>query len=336
MGKSETNDGGNAVLTRREALLGLGGLGLVPLAGAASAQQSRSVRLVVPAAPGGNIDVIGRLYADRLKEVLGQSWVVENIAGANNTLGAAEVARAAPDGTTLLTNADIHLMAKQVMKQVPYDPVADFTPISRLATSPMVFVGHPGKTPPDLETLAAEMKVAPDKHTYSNSGLGAMGHLATASFNSRIGVKAVIVTYRGTAPALTDVIGGQTTLMVAPLGSALQQIQSGGLRAFAVMSDRRSLQAPSVPTIAEAGFPGLTFLLWYALWGPKGMPADLVTQLNAAVQAASKHPALVEKLTALGADPVTETAAGFASFLAAEATRSADIAKLAGIAPSAK
>lgn len=228
------------------------------MAGAASAQQARNVRLVVPAAPGGNIDVIGRLYADRLKDVLGQSWVVENRAGANNTLGAAEVARSAPDGTTLLTNADIHLMAKHVMKQVPYDPVADFTPISRLATSPMVFVGHPGKTSPDLKALAAEMKAAPDKHTFSNSGLGAMGHLATASFSNSIGVKAVVVTYRGTAPALTDVIGGQTTLMVAPLGSALQQIKSGGLRAFAVMSDRRAPQAPSVPTIAEAGFPGLT------------------------------------------------------------------------------
>ena len=323
------------MLTRRETLLGLGGLGLVPLAGAASAQHSRSVRLVVPAAPGGNIDVIGRLYADRLKNGLGQSWVVENRAGANNTLGAAEVARAAPDGTTLLTNADIHLMANHVMKQVHYDPVADFTPISRLATSPMVFVGHPAKTPPDLKTLAAEMKAGPDKHTYSNSGLGAIGHLATASFNSRIGVKAVIVTYRGTAPALTDVIGGQTTLMMAPLGSALQQIQSGGLRAFTVMSDQRAQQAPSVPTIAEAGFPGLTFMLWYALWGPKGLPSDLVTQLNTAVQAASKHPELVQKLTALGAEPVTETDAAFASFLAAEAIRSAEIAKVAGITPQA-
>ena len=192
------------MLTRRNTLLGLGALAMAPLPRAAFAQQSRNVRLVVPAAPGGAIDVIGRLYADRLKDTLGQSWVVENRAGASNTLGAAEVARAAPDGTTLLTNADIHLMAKHVMKQVPYDPVADFSPISRLATSPMVFVGHPGRTPAHLKALAAEMQAAPDKHTYSNSGLGAMGHLASASFNSRIGVNAVIVTYRGTAPALTE------------------------------------------------------------------------------------------------------------------------------------
>jgi tripartite-type tricarboxylate transporter receptor subunit TctC len=216
---------------------------------------------------------------------------------------------------------------------VPYDPVADFTPISRLATSPMVFVGYPGKTPASLEALAAEMKAAPDKHTYSNSGLGSMGHLASASFNTRIGVNAVIVTYRGTAPALTDVIGGQTTLMVAPLGSALQQIEAGSLRAFAVLSEQRTAQLPSVPTAAEAGFPGLTFMLWYALWGPKGMAPDLVAQLNAAVQAASKRPDLVQRLTALGADPVTETAAQFASFLAAESARSAEIAKVAGIKP---
>jgi tripartite-type tricarboxylate transporter receptor subunit TctC len=321
------------MLTRRKTLLGLGGLGLASLPRAASAQQSRNVRLVVPAAPGGAIDAIGRLYAERLKDTLGQTWVIENRAGANNTLGAAEVARAAPDGTTLLTNADIHLMAKHVMRQVPYDPVADFSPISRLATSPMVFVGHPGRTPADLKALAAEMKAAPDKHTYSNSGLGAMGHLASVSFNNHIGVKVVVVTYRGTAPALTDVIGGQTTLMVAPLGSALQQVQAGSLRAFAVMSERRVPQLPSVPTIAEAGFPGLNFMLWYALWGPKGLPADLVTQINAAVQAASKHPDLIQKLAALGAEPVTETAAAFASFIATEAARSAEIAKVAGITP---
>jgi tripartite-type tricarboxylate transporter receptor subunit TctC len=321
------------MLTRRESLLGLGALGLVGLAPSTSAQQSRNVRLVVPAAAGGNIDVIGRLFADRLRDTFGQTWVVENRAGASNTLGAAEVARAAPDGATLLTNADIHLMAKHVMRQVPYDPIADFTPISRLATSPLVFVGHPGKTPADLKALAADMKASPDKHTYSNSGIGSMGHLASASFNNHIGVKAVVVTYRGTAPALADVIGGQTTVMVAPLGSALQQIQAGALRAFAVMSEQRTPQLPSVPTIAEAGFTGLNFLLWYALWGPKGLPADLVTQLNTAVQAASKNPDLIQKLAALGAEPVTETAAVFAAFLAAESTRSAEVTKIAGIRP---
>jgi tripartite-type tricarboxylate transporter receptor subunit TctC len=323
------------MLSRRKTLLSLGGLSLMPLSRPVSAQQSRSVRLVVPTAPGGNIDVIGRLYADRLRETLGQSWVVENRPGASNTLGAAEVARASPDGATLLTNADIHLMARHVMRQVPYDPVADFTAISRLATSPLVLVGHPGRTPADLKSLAAELRARPDKHTYSNSGLGSMGHLATASFNTRIGATTVIVTYRGTAPALNDVLGGQTTLMVAPLGSALQQIEIGGLRAFAVMSDQRAPQLPAVPTIGEAGFPGLTFMLWYALWGPKGMASDLVTEINGAVQAAATHPELGQRLRGLGAEPVVESAASFAAFLAAEASRSAEIAKVAGITPAA-
>ena len=218
-----------AMLTRRKTLLATGWTR--PGIAARRRRRSRAAMSAwsSPPRPAATSTSSAGSYADRLREALGQTWIVENRAGANNTLGAAEVARAAPDGTTLLTNADIHLMARHVMRQVPYDPVADFTPISRLAVSPMVFVGHPGKTPADLEALVAEMKAAPDKHTYSNSGLGSMGHLASAGFNNRIGVKAVIVTYRGTAPALTDVIGGQTTLMVAPLGSALQQVQAGGL-----------------------------------------------------------------------------------------------------------
>ena len=322
-------------LTRRSALLGLSGLASTQLASVAGAQQGRTVRLVVPAAPGGAIDVIGRLYAERVKDSLGQTWVVENRSGANNTLGAAVVAHAQPDGSTLLTNADIHLMAKHVMKDVPYDPIADFAAVSRLATSPMVFVGHPGRTPANLKALAEEMTATPKKHAFANSALGAMGHLATESFKLRIGASTLVVSYRGTGPAIADVVSGQTSLMVAPVGSALQQIEAGSLRAFAIMSEQRSPQLPAVPTIGEAGFPGLTFMLWYGLWGPKGMPPDMVAQLNAAVQTASKNPELVQKLRALGAEPVTEPAAAFASFLTAEAARSGKLAREAGITPSA-
>ena len=148
----------------------------------------------------------------------------------------------------------------------------------------MVFVGHPGKTPTDLTALAAEMKAAPDKHTYSTSGLGAMGHLASASFNNRVGVKAVVVTYRGTAPALTDVIGGQTTLMVAPSAAPCSKSgrQPAGLRDY--VGARRRSRRHIRPR--RQGSQGLSFTLGHGLWGPKGMPTDLVTQINAAVQAA--------------------------------------------------
>jgi tripartite-type tricarboxylate transporter receptor subunit TctC len=319
-------------LDRRHLCLGLAAASLGALPSPLAAQ-SRTVRLIVPAPPGGAIDVIGRLYALRLAELLGQTWVVENKSGASNTLGAAEVARAAADGATLLTNADIQIMARFVLKNVSYDPIADFTPISRFATSPMILVGHPEKTPGSLKELVAALSGAPDKFSFANSGLGSMGHLATESFERRIGVKTLIVTYRGTAPAINDVLGGQVPLMVAPLGSALSHVNAGTLRGFAIMGPQRSARVPNVPTIDEAGLPGLAFQLWYGLWGPKALPADLVARLNGTVQTASQDAALVERLVALGAEPVTEDAASFARFIDGELQRAARIVEEAGIQP---
>lgn len=296
--------------------------------------QVRPVRLIVPAAPGGAIDVIGRIYAQTCAALLQQVWVVENRSGANNTLGAAEVARAAPDGATLLVNADIQLMARLVMRNVPYDPVADFTPIGRLATAPLVLVGNPSAAPqPDLAALLAAAKARPDRFTFANSALGSMGHLATESLRRRAGLDALVVSYRGTAPALTDVVAGTTTLMVAPLGSALPFLRGGQLRGFAIMGAERSAAAPDVPDIAEAGLPGLNFTLWYALWGPKGLPADQVQRLNGALQAAARDPAVRSRLAEQAMDPVMESAADFAGFLAAEAQRVATVAREAGIEP---
>jgi tripartite-type tricarboxylate transporter receptor subunit TctC len=321
-------------VNRRQTIQALLAAGTWPLlTPQALAQAGRTVRLIVPAAPGGAIDAIGRLFASRLKEALNENWIVENKAGANNTLGAAEVARAQPDGTTFLTNADIQIMAKHVMKQVPYDPVADFTPISRFATSPLVLVGHPGKTPADIKVLIKEMIETPDKHTFGNSALGAMGHLASERFKSEIGAKTLIVSYRGTAPALQDVLAGQTTLMVAPVGSAAQHIAAGALRAYAVMSVARSSLLPETPTMTELGFPGLNFMLWYGLWGPKGLPAATVKSVSDAVQTGARDPDIVQKLRSLGAEPVSETPDGFAQFIAQEAIKSAEIVKQAGIQP---
>jgi tripartite-type tricarboxylate transporter receptor subunit TctC len=319
-------------IDRRLFSVGLAATGLTVVASPLSAQQG-TVHLIVPAPPGGAIDVIGRIYAQRLAELLAQPWVVENKSGASNTLGASEVSRATPDGSTLLTNADIQIMARFVMRDVNYDPIADFTPISRFATSPMILVGHPGTTPQSVKDLAEAMKAQPDKFSFANSGLGSMGHLATVSFTQRIGVKSLLVTYRGTAPAINDVLGGQVPLMVAPLGSALSQVKAGTLRGFAIMGPDRSDLLPTVPTIGEAGLPGLDFKLWYGLWGPKGMTADTVARINKGVQSASREPVLVERLVALGAEPVTEDAASFAKFIEAELKRATTIVKDAGIKP---
>ena len=317
--------------------IGRRGLGsatfLLGVPGVARAQR-RPVRLVVPAAPGGAIDVIGRLYAARLGEALEQSWVVENRSGANNTLGAAEVARAAPDGFTFLVNADIHLMARRVMRSVPYDPVADFTPIARLATAPMVLVGNPRITPAgNLAALVAAMRADPARFPFANSALGAMGHLATESFKREAGADTLVVSYRGTAPALTDVLSGSAALMVAPLGSALPHVEAGRLRAFAIMGPARASRAPGIPSIAEGGMPGLDFTLWYALWAPKGFPGAEADRLNAAVQALSRDADIRARLADQGAEPVAEDRTGFARFIAAEAERNARIAQVAGIEP---
>lgn len=319
-------------IDRRRICLGLAATGLAAFASPLAAQQG-TVHLIVPAPPGGAIDVIGRLYAQRLSELLGQAWVVDNRSGASNTLGAAEVARAAPDGSTLLTNADIQIMARYVLRNVSYDPIADFAPISRFATSPMILIGHPATTPTTTQELVEAMKAQPDKFSFANSGLGSMGHLATESFKRRIGVKTLVVTYRGTAPAINDVLGGQVALMVAPLGSALANVNAGTLRGFAIMGSQRSARLPNVPTIGEAGLPGLDFTLWYGLWGPKGLPAESVGRINGAVQTASRDPALVERLVALGAEPVTEDAASFAHFIDSELQRAARIVEEAGIKP---
>ncbi|WP_338665773.1 tripartite tricarboxylate transporter substrate binding protein [Pararoseomonas sp. SCSIO 73927] len=307
---------------------------LIPLLPRAARAQRRTVRLVVPAAPGGAIDVIGRIYAPRLGDALEQNWVVENRSGANNTLGAAEVARAAPDGTTLLVNADIHLMARRVMRAVPYDPVADFTPVARLATAPMVLVGNPRTTPEGgVPALVAAMRARPEAFPFANSALGAMGHLATESFKQKAGVDSLVVSYRGTAPAITDVLSGNAALMVAPLGSALPHIEAGRLRAFAVMGPRRSDRAPAIPTIGEGGMPGLDFTLWYAVWGPRGLPAAEADRLNAAIQALARDPDIRARIAEGGAEPVAEDRAAFARFIEAEAERNARIAQVAGIQP---
>jgi tripartite-type tricarboxylate transporter receptor subunit TctC len=306
---------------------------LLGLPGTARAQR-RVVRLIVPAAPGGAIDVIGRIYATRLSDSLQQTWVVENRSGANNTLGAAEVVRSAPDGQTLLVNADIHLMARRVMRSVPYDPITDFTPIARLAVAPMVLVGNPRQTPAGgVAALVAAMKAQPDKFTFANSALGAMGHLATESFKRQAGLESLVVSYRGTAPALTDVMSGNATLMVAPLGSAISQVEGGQLRAFAIMGPQRSPRAPQIPTITEQGMPGLDFTLWYALWAPKGFPENEADRLNAVVQALSRDSDIRTRLADQCAEPVAEDRAAFIRFIQAEYERNGRIAQLAGIEP---
>ncbi len=304
--------------------------------GAARAQGSRPVRLVVPAPPGGAIDVIGRLYAQRLGARLDQTWVIENRAGGNNTIGAAEVARSAPDGSTFLTNADIHLMGKRLTRGLTYDPIDDFTPVGRMATAPLLIVGHPeASRARTLQELAENMRRDPRRYAFSTSGGGSMAHLAAEGVKRRLGAPDVLVAhYRGTAPAINDVVAGNVALMVAPLLSALPLMASGRLRAFAVTSPARSAAAPDVPTVDEAGFPGLHFTLWYAMWAPKGLPAAQAETVSRHLREIGQEPEIARRLAEMGADPfTTDTPASFAAFIAEEHIRNGRIADEAGIQP---
>jgi tripartite-type tricarboxylate transporter receptor subunit TctC len=317
---------------RRRTLLAAGATALA----APALAQGRPVRLVVPAAPGGAIDLIGRLYAPRLAARSGQNWVVENRAGGNNTIGAAEVARAPADGSVFLINADIHLMGKRVTRGLTYDPMTDFTGIGRVATAPLVIVGSPTTSrATTLAELAEQMKRDPRHYTLASSGAGSMAHLAGEGLKRRAGAAdAVVAHYRGTAPAINDVVAGNVALMVAPLLSAQPLVQGGRLRAFAVTSATRSAAMPDVPTVDEAGLPGLHFTLWYAVWGPKGLPAPIAEQTAALLREIGQEPEIARRLADAGADAfTTDTPQSFAAFLAEENAKNGRIADEAGIQP---
>jgi tripartite-type tricarboxylate transporter receptor subunit TctC len=317
---------------RRRTLLAAGATALA----APALAQGRPVRLVVPAAPGGAIDLIGRLYAPRLAARSGQNWVVANRAGGNNTIGAAEVARAPADGSLFLINADIHLMGKRVTRGLTYDPMTDFTGIGRVATAPLVIVGSPTTSrATTLAELAEQMKRDPRHYTLASSGAGSMAHLAGEGLKRRAGAAdAVVAHYRGTAPAINDVVAGNVALMVAPLLSAQPLVQGGRLRAFAVTSATRSAAMPDVPTVDEAGLPGLHFTLWYAVWGPKGLPAPIAEQTAALLREIGQEPEIARRLADAGADAfTTDTPQSFAAFLAEENAKNGRIADEAGIQP---
>ncbi len=313
----------------------LAGLMALPAA-RALAQGARPVRLVVPGPPGGAIDVLGRLYAHRLGARLSQTWVIENRAGGNNTIGAADVARSAPDGHSFLTNADIHLMAARVVRNLSYDPMADFAPVARMATAPLLIVGHPDASRArTLQELAAAMQRDPARYAFATSGGGSMAHLAAEGVKRRFGAPgALVANYRGTAPALNDVVAGVVPLMVAPLLSAQPLVQAGRLRAFAITAPQRSTAAPDVPTVDEAGFPGLHFTLWYAMWGPRGLPATIADTVAQHIREIGQEPEIAQRLAAMGADPfTTDTPATFAAFLVEENRTNGRIADEAGIQP---
>ena len=313
------------------ALLG----GALP-AGHAFAQKdfpNRPIRLIVPFAAGGGVDVFARVLGEKLKETKGYTVVVENRGGANGAVGGGAVKQADPEGYTLLFSAATHLMAQQVMKNAPYDPIADFTSIARVGEAPMLLVMSPKLPQKTIAEVVADARQQPDKWTFATAALGAPGHLATVAFNRLSGLKLMIVPYRGTAPGLTDVAAGNVQLMIDPVLALLPMAQGGQVKGLAVTSAKRSSLAPDIPTAAESGLAGLEHATWYGVWGPKGMPADIVTALNAAINESIRALAQEGRLAKLGIEPVTETPAQFLEFSKKDLARNSDLLKSVDFQP---
>ncbi|MDO9708983.1 Bug family tripartite tricarboxylate transporter substrate binding protein [Paracraurococcus lichenis] len=313
--------------TPRRALL------LAPLATPALAQgdwPQRPIRIVVPFPPGGATDLLGRLVADGLSTRLRQPVQVENLAGGGTVVGARAVASAAPDGTTLLLATSTTLaVAPALHRALPYDPVRDFAPIALLATVPFLLVVR-ADGPPDLAALLAEARARPGALAYGSAGPGTPHHLGMEMLAGMAGLRLNHVPYRGSAAALTDLLGGRITAMVVDLAPALPQLRAGALRPLAVTTAARLPDLADVPTIAEAGLAGYEMGAWQGLLAPSGTPGAVVARLAAEVLAALGTPEGTRRLASIGLAPMLRGPEEFAAFLPAEIARWAPIVQASG------
>jgi tripartite-type tricarboxylate transporter receptor subunit TctC len=311
------------------------GTGLVARSAGAAGypEPGRTLRVIVPFAAGGGVDVLARLYAEALKEKHGVTVIIENRGGASGTIGGELVHKTAPDGYTLLFSASTHTTARLVMREVPYDPLTDFVPIARVGEAPMLVILSKDRPQTSIAEVVAAAKKDPAQWVFAASSLGSMGYLATVAFNQNAGLNLTITSYRGTAPALTDVAGGHVQLMIDPLLVLLPQARSGQVKGLATTTAKRSPLAPDIPTAAESGMTGLEFASWYGFWGPKGLPNEVVTWLNKAVNEATVDLDKAGRLAKLGQEPVTGSPADFARYIAADFKRSDALLKAADFKP---
>ena len=322
------------LLTRREAMAGgAGGLALLALpAIAQAAYPSRTVKMIVPYPAGGTTDLLGRLVAEQLKTGLGATVVVENKPGAGTTLGAEHVARSEPDGYTLLMATSTTLaINKTLYKKLPYDPVKDFTPIALLAGVPFALIINPMLPAKTLTEFIAYAKSKPGELAYGSAGNGSPQHLGAEMLRSAAGIDIRHVPYRGSVPAMLDVIAGHIPFMIVDLQPALQQIREGKVRVLGVTTPRRVAAAPDIPTLAEAGLAGFELVAWQGVVAPAGVPRGIVDQLAAQIAKLVADPATRDKLTALSLEPLTgSTPDSFAAYIKTEVDRWALVVKNSG------
>ncbi|MBV7484558.1 tripartite tricarboxylate transporter substrate binding protein [Bordetella sp. BOR01] len=302
-----------------------------PAARAASDFPTRSITMVVPYPPGGPTDTVSRLVAAEMSKTIGQNVVVENKPGASGMIGADLVARAKPDGYTFLANASLHVINPYLYKSMRYDSFKDFAPITQLADVPLVLVVPESSSVRTVQDLVKLGKTRP--LNFGSAGTASAQQLAGESFKVRSGLAMQHVPYKGSAPALTDLVGGQIQLMFDSMPSAMPFIKSGKLRAVAVTTPQRVDELANIPTMAESGFPGFDISTWYGLWAPAGTPPEIVAKLSQHAARALKQPGLVSQYASLGAKPVGSDPQTFARFTESEGKKWRDIVTAAQIQP---
>ena len=323
-----------AAMRRRQALPFLAGLMAIPaVIKAAFAWPDQPVKIVVPFTPGTGPDIIARFVAERLGPKLGQPVVVENVVGASGNIGSQQVARAKPDGHTLMSSVNTLVMNASLYKNLPYDPVADFVPLGLTAWGSLVLVANPNQKPNTLAELIAAAKAAPKALTYGSPGVGTPHHLSMALVETTAGIELLHVPYKGTAGAVQDLLGGQIGYMFLPVHVSAQHIRAGKLKAIAVGSAQRLPQLLDVPTLAEAGLKGVDVDMWYGFFLPKGTPPEIVERLNREVAAILNTPEAKAAFEAQGLIPATSTSAALAEIVVRDRARWADVVAKRGIAP---
>ncbi|MFO1316131.1 MAG: tripartite tricarboxylate transporter substrate binding protein [Burkholderiales bacterium] len=323
----------NRFRTSRRVALAFAGVLAAALTVAPAAAQpypNKPVRMIVPFAPGGATDIIARTVAQKLSDRLGQSVVIENKPGAGTTIGNAEVAKARPDGYTLLFAPTPFVISQVVYPTLPYDPKKDFAPVSLLATSPFILVTNPAVPAKTVAELVALAKAKPGTLTFCSAGNGTVPHLAGELFKLRAGVDIVHVPYKGGGPAIVDLVGGQVNLMFATPIEVAQQVQAGKLNVLGATSKKRLAAFPNVPTLDESGYPGFEVASFFGVLAPAGTPPEIVNRLAAELAAVMESPEVRERFASQSAEANVQGPDAFAKFLDTERDKWADIVKRSG------
>ena len=292
---------------------------------------NKSVRIVLPFSAGGSSDPVARLIARHLTTALGQPFVVENRPGAGGNIGSDLVAKSAPDGYTLLFTAGSFAVNPSLYSKLPFDPVKDFEPVVHVATLSGILVAHPSVPAANVKELVALSRTKPGGVTYASAGSGTVPHLAGELFRAASKAEMTHVPYKGSAPALTDLIGGQVQVMFANMPGTLQHVKAGRLKVLAVTGAKRSELVPDVPTIAESGLEGYDAPNWYGVFAPAGTPAAIVNRLNAEINKAMATPEFLDHMKLEGAEAIGGSPAQFRTFYRGEIERWAPVVKSAGV-----